>query len=432
MLQLTYKGPLTDISESKSSKLAGKKIALAITGSVASIKSPELARELMRHGAEIFPVFSEEATRIIGPDIMEWATGNSSITTLTGMSEHLTLAGDWNGKVDLILVAPATANTVGIIANGIDDTPVTTLISCAIGSSIPIAIAPAMHEPMYRNLFVQENLKKLKKSNLTIIPPLISDNKAKMAPIETIVISSIKLLTPQNMSNMNVLITAGPTAESIDPARIITNRSSGKMGLSLALDAYYRGANVSLICGFNPSLILDGMEINQVESNAEMLKSVESSLQKNNVDLFLSAAAVSDFTPMSFSQTKISSKSSSFNLALKSTPKIISIVKSLSPKTCVVAFKACTNLPSNLDKFTTSLFKSYNCDFIAINDVSRSDIGFNSDDNEIHLAHKTGDVSLIEKDSKINVSSKIFDIILDSSKIKSEKPIIKRKNNIPN
>lgn len=159
--------------------LKGRKVALCVTGSVAAVESSEIARELMRHGAEVYVVMSSMAQKIIHPYLMEWATGNSVVTELTGKIEHVRLTGEFPDRVDLVLVAPATANTIGKIASGIDDTPVTTVVSTAFGSTIPIMIVPAMHESMYRHPIVLENIKKLQSLSVEFIGPENRRRKGK-------------------------------------------------------------------------------------------------------------------------------------------------------------------------------------------------------------------------------------------------------------
>src|SRR5919206_4059313 len=171
--------PSKDITGLEGDELVGKKIVLCITGSIAAYKAIDLARLLMRHGADVYSVMSKKvAPTLLTPDMMKWATGNCVVTKLTGDLEHISLA-DYN-KSDLILVYPCTANTIGKMANGIGDTPVTSVLAVALGSKIPIMIAPAMHKSMYFNTFISANIQKLKKSGVQIISPLISENKAKL------------------------------------------------------------------------------------------------------------------------------------------------------------------------------------------------------------------------------------------------------------
>jgi phosphopantothenoylcysteine decarboxylase / phosphopantothenate---cysteine ligase len=179
--------PSDEIIGTKGTELKNKNIVICITGSVAAIKSPEIARELIRHGARIFTVMSKMAQRIIHPDLMEWATGNSVVTELTGKTEHVVLGKD----TDLILVAPATANTISKIACGIDDTPVTSVITVAFGTSVPIFIVPAMHETMYKHPILIQNIEKLRSLKCEFIGPEIEEGKAKIAQVEKIVKSVI-------------------------------------------------------------------------------------------------------------------------------------------------------------------------------------------------------------------------------------------------
>lgn len=175
--------PSDDIIGTKGNELKSKKIVLCITGSVAAIKSPEIAHELMRHSAQVFPVMTKMAQKIIHPDLMEWATGNQVIMELTGKIEHVELGSN----TDLILIAPATANTISKIACGIDDTPVTSVISVALGNKIPILIVPAMHESMYKHPILIQNIEKLRSLKCEFIGPEIKEGKAKIAPVEKIV-----------------------------------------------------------------------------------------------------------------------------------------------------------------------------------------------------------------------------------------------------
>ena len=175
--------PTKDIIGTKGKELMNKKIILCITGSVAAIKSTEIARELMRHGAQVFPVMTKMAQRIIHPDLMEWATGNPVVFELTGKIEHVELGN----IADLILVAPATANTISKIACGIDDTPVTSVISVGFGLNKPILIVPAMHESMYKHPILIQNIEKLRSLKGEFIGPEIKEGKAKIASVEKIV-----------------------------------------------------------------------------------------------------------------------------------------------------------------------------------------------------------------------------------------------------
>ena len=227
-----------EIIGTRGSELNGRKIVLCMTGSVAAIKSPEIARELMRHGAEVYTVMSEMAQKIVHPYMMEWSTGNPVVTKLTGETEHVTLGGEHPDRADLILVAPSTANTIGKAAAAIDDTPVTTLLTTAIGAGIPIIIAPAMHASMYRHPIVMENVEKLRSIGVEVLMPRFEEEKAKIPNTVEIVEAVISKLTKsKDYKGLRVLVTAGPTREYLDGFRFITNPSSGKMGGAVAREA---------------------------------------------------------------------------------------------------------------------------------------------------------------------------------------------------
>ena len=237
--------PSLDIVSSHGTELSGKKIVLCVTGSVAAYKSIELARLLMRHGADVTCVASKAATNLIKPSYFKWATGNEVITKLTGDLEHIKIA-DYK-KSDLIVVYPCTANTLGKLANGIDDTPISTVLSVGFGSKIPIIVALAMHEAMYENPAVRKNMDFLK-NKVDFVAPQMVEEKAKAAEPEGVLDFVLKKFgSSSKLHGKKVLITAGPTIEYIDPVRVITNQSTGKTGVLLASELVSAGAKVTLI-----------------------------------------------------------------------------------------------------------------------------------------------------------------------------------------
>ena len=192
--------PAKEIRGIKSNKLANKKIVLGVTGSIASVESIKLARELIRNGAFVYPVMSKASTKIIHPDSLEFATSEKPITQLTGETEHVKFCGLTKDKVDLLLISPCTANTISKIAHGIDDTTVTTFATTSLGSNVPIIIVPAMHLSMYNNKAVQDNINTCKKIGITFIQPVIKKNKAKMPGIEDITQHTIRKLSKQTQN----------------------------------------------------------------------------------------------------------------------------------------------------------------------------------------------------------------------------------------
>jgi phosphopantothenoylcysteine decarboxylase/phosphopantothenate--cysteine ligase len=387
---------------------------------VAAVKSPEIARELMRHGAEVYSVMSAMAQRIIHPNLMEWATGNHVITELTGKVEHVALAGDRQVKADLVLVAPATANTISKIACGIDDTPITSVVSVAFGSNIPIIVVPAMHESMYRHPIVAENIEKLKSLGVEFVGPKIEGGKAKIADVEDVVNAVIRRLTySRDLLKKKVLVTAGPTLEYIDPIRVITNRSSGKMGVAIAEEALRRGADVTLIYGRGTVSPPAGVRVINVETTEEMYNALMEELSSQKYDIVIASAAAADFAPEKPFERKISTRAASeLILKLKPTPKIIEAVKKLSPKTFLVAFKAEYMLSDEeIVESAYKTLKASNADLIVANDVGRRGAGFDADTNEVFIIDKERNVIHIPLTTKREIAKKLLDNIVKNFNI---------------
>jgi len=241
------KHPSLDIVGTYGSELSGKRIVLCVAGSVAVYKAIELARLLMRHGGNVVCVESYAATKLIKPDYFKWATGNPVITRLTGDLEHIDVA-DYK-RSDLIIVYPGTANTLGKLANGIDDTPVSTVLTVGFGSGIPIVMGLAMHESMYYNKAVRKNIDFLK-GKVDFVSPVMIEGKAKAAEPEDVLEFVLKKFGFSSvLHKKRILMTAGPTVEYIDPVRVITNLSTGKTGVLLASELVSAGAKVTLVYG---------------------------------------------------------------------------------------------------------------------------------------------------------------------------------------
>ncbi len=404
-----------DIIGSKSTILKNKKIALCITGSVAVIQCPILARELMRNGAEVFAVMTPSALNLISADIMQWATGNRVVTKLGGLLEHVELAGVHIGHVDLVLIAPCTANTISKIACGIDDTTVTTVVSTAFGAGIPIAIVPAMHESMYNHPIVKENIEKLKKLGVIFISPRLEEGKAKIATIESIVARAINILTKRNdYEGIKVLITAGGTREYIDPIRFIGNASSGRTGVEIALEAEARGADVTLIYGVGSVEPPEHIKTIRVETGEEMLQAILNEIKTSKYDIIIHPAAVSDYGPINTEKFKIPTGKTELSVPLKPLPKIINEIRKTDRKVFLVGFKAETGVSEEeLVKRAYNKLMESELDLIAANDVSREGRGFKSLTNELYVVDRDMKVHHIPLNHKREVAAKLMDIILD-------------------
>ena len=420
---------LKDITGTLGSELLGKKIALCVTGSVSITEAPRIARLLMRHGADVIPVLTPKAAEFISPMIFEWSTGNQPVTKLTGRVEHVELVS--SNRVDLILIAPCTANTLGKISSGVCDEPVSTLACTALGTGIPILIASAMHEPMHRNPIIQQAKEKLASAGIKFIEGPLIESKSKLAEPEEIVRAVISIIGAgyihkQDLANLNFVITAGATREPIDNVRYITNASSGKMGVALAEAALSRGAKkVSLIHGPSvqiPELMKGNgrLEIKSVVTSEEMLGAVLSKLSKDKFDVLISAAAPSDYASVSPVHGKIiTSEHPVLNLRLSATKKIISEVKDKFPNTFVTAFKAEYGTKDLLVRARETL-KSSGCDLVVANNVERDDIGFGSDFNEVSIVTTEGEAKHLPKATKNEIANGILDLVLE--KIQQKEP----------
>ncbi|EMA45501.1 bifunctional phosphopantothenoylcysteine decarboxylase/phosphopantothenate--cysteine ligase CoaBC [Halococcus saccharolyticus] len=316
--------------------LRGVNVALGITGSIAAVKTVELAHELRRQGATVRGVMTESAQGIVHPWAVEFATDNSVVTGITGRVEHVDLCGR-EGWADVLLIAPATANTVGKIAAAIDDTPVTTCATTALGAGVPVVVAPAMHEPMYDHPGVSETIERVESWGVAFVSPRIEEGKAKIATEEAIVLGTARATGETPLAGRHVVVTSGPTSEAIDPVRVLTNRSSGKTGQAVARACYAHGADVTLVH--------DGGEVpyatvERVESAEEMTAAVEESVAA--ADALVSAAAIGDYT-VERSDEKIRSGQEELTLALEPTPKLIDTVRDAHPDLPIVGFKTETS-----------------------------------------------------------------------------------------
>lgn len=373
--------PTLWIQGHRSSSLAGKTIVLGVTGSIGAIRVVELSRELIRNEAEVHAVMTEAAKHILHPDALHYATGNPVITELGGRVEHVEFCG-FKGRADLLLIAPATANTIGKIAYGIDDTTVTSFATTALGSDVPVMIVPAMHESMYRHPAVTENIARLKSWGISMVGPRFEEGVAKIASNEEIVLEVERALGDRSLENLKVIITGGSTAERLDPIRVLTNRASGKTGRELALEAYRRGADVTLV--HRDRLGFAGIREIFAESAAEMTEAVLSELEKG-YDVLISSAAIADYTAEP-SPEKIKS-GGEFVLKLKPTRKLIKECREKYPELVIIGFKAETGIEKEeLLRRAAATLEGTELDMIAANDVGKGGMG--TEENELYLLGK--------------------------------------------
>lgn len=363
--------PSEHIKGTKGEDLEGKKIVLGVTGSIAAVECVKLVRELVREGAEVHCVMSDWAKKIIHPYSLEFASGNEVITEITGQVEHVSFCGKVPDKADLYLISPATANTVSKIAQGIDDTPVTTFATTSIGSQIPMVIVPAMHESMYDHEIVMDNIDKLKDMGITFIGPKIEEGTAKIAGKDEIVDGVIRTLD-KSMKGKKITVITGSTQEPLDPMRVITNRASGKSGVELAKRAYRKGADVELWYGNVSTDIpswIPNKEFNTVDDLMKMCDDIQGTV--------MVPAAISDFKPKKKEKEKISS-ASPITLELEPTPKLIDNIKDRVDY--LVAYKAADDRDKAVQKAQKMIDKK-RADMVVAN--SLKDV--KSDENRVYI-----------------------------------------------
>ena len=430
-----------EITSSEGNEIKGKRIVLCITGSVAAYRAIDLARLLMRHGADIYSVMSETvASTFLTADMMKWATGNNVVTKLTGDLEHIMLADD--DMTNLILVYPCTANTIGKIANGIDDTPVTSILSVALGSKIPIIIAPAMHKSMYDNKFIKENIQRLKDQWVEFLEPSITEQKAKVVAPEQVLkfilnkfnSNNVSRGQPSSIAGKNILVTAGSTVEYIDPVRVITNLSSGKMGNAIAEEAKRLNAYVTLVYGHGSYLPQNSskyMNVIRVKTSEEMCNAVTSELtSERKYDVVILASAVTDFRPegKKFTKKIDSKKRGKLILSLSPTKKIIDQVKHISHmkrsnnNIFLVAFKAEHNVSNSylIEKAFQKL-KECRADLVVANDIGRKGSEIGSDNDEVFIIDKRKRVIHFKLQNKRTIAKELLDMIGQYLLLKNKK-----------
>lgn len=396
-------------------------ILIGVAGGIAAYKVLDLIKLLKKEGCNIFVIMTKGATEMISFLDFEKASGNKVYINLFEKDfdyrevlkkrkvEHIELAD----KTDVMVIAPATANVIAKLAHGIADDFLTTT---ALAVTSPIIICPSMNVNMWRNQLVQENINKLKSVGYQVIEPtagLLACGYEGVGKLESVKVIKDEVLRQIQRSNSlkgkKVIITAGGTSEKIDEVRSITNRSSGKMGVALAEECYLRGADVLLLRAKNSVKPRYLIKERIFETAEELLYLIKVNIK--DTDLFFQVAAVSDFKVDRLVKGKLSSDSS-INLKLIPQIKIIDQIKKLSPKIKLIAFKAEYGLTEKeLIEEGIKKLKDSKADFVIANDISRSDRGFESDNNEVFIISKDKSVKKILLTSKREVSKQIVDCI---------------------
>ncbi len=388
------------------------KILLGITGGIAAYKTPSLVRLIIQAGMDAHIVMTRAATHFVTPLTLATLSGNPVYEDmwahrLQPSVEHISLAD----LPDLAVIAPATANVIGRIANGIADDLLTTVFM-AVRS--PILICPSMNVNMFHNPIVQENIEKLRRLNYHVMEPESGwlacgwQGEGRMPEPEAIVARIKSVLSPRDLEGERILVTAGPTEEPLDPVRFLTNKSSGKMGVAVAKRAEARGADVILIAGPMKVPPPDGVRHIPVRTALEMQDRVAEAFP--SVDVVIKAAAVADFRPSVVKEGKIKKHEAETSLRLLRNPDILKTLgKNKRKNQILVGFAAETQNPVENAK---KKLKEKNLDMLVLNDVSQVGAGFDHDTNIVRLLYRSG----VEEQLDLMSKEKVADVILDRIK----------------
>lgn len=392
---------------------SNKKIVLGISGGIAAYKAADLASHLTARGADVHCVMTAHATEFISPLVLQALTGNPVVTEefVTGPGwgiVHIDLADG----ADLLAIVPATANVVAKIAAGIADDALT---SAVLAADCPRFIAPAMNTKMYRNAATQANLQTLRERGWQVMTPAAGRlacgavGEGKLPAVDDIEAEIVKILAPkQDLAGKKLVISAGPTAEPIDPVRYITNRSSGKMGYALAEAAKARGAEVVLVSGPVNLTAPTGVEVKKINSAQQMFDAVTA--EYDSCDMVIMAAAVADYRVAEVADHKIKKTADNDEMTLKlvKNPDILATLGSRKTHQLLVGFAAETN---NVEEYARIKLAKKNADLLVANDVSRADAGFDVDTNQVIIFGADG--SRVE--SPLGSKRQTADFILDEA-----------------
>lgn len=389
-----------------------KTVVIGVSGGIAVYKTLDVISRLKKLGVNVNVIMTKSATEFVTPLSFQSLSQNYVVCDMfedpkTWDVEHISLAK----RADVFLMAPATANVIGKMANGIADDMLTTTV---MATKAKVLIAPAMNTNMYENPIVQRNINTLKELGYNFVEPesgrlACGDiGKGKLATPETIVDEVVKLLsTKQDLKGKSIIITAGPTMESIDPVRFISNRSSGKMGYAIASQAINRGADVTLISG--PTNLTPPQNLKKlirIESAKDMYDAVIENFDKNEV--IIKSAAVADYKPKDYSDKKIKKSNDDLSIELDRNKDIAYEIGKIKKEKILVGFAAETN---DLIENAKGKVQKKNLDFIVANDLTKEGAGFGVDTNIVKIIDKQGNVTEYPKMKKEEVANVILDKI---------------------
>jgi phosphopantothenoylcysteine decarboxylase / phosphopantothenate---cysteine ligase len=353
--------------------LDGRRILVGVSGSIAAVEVPRIVRELIRHGAEVRAVMSPEATRIVTADALQFATGHPPVTQLTGDVEHVTLLGPGEGQADLYLIAPATANTISKIAHGIDDTPVTSFASVALGGGVPMMIAPAMHANMARNPAVEESLAKLRGWGVGVVTGAAAEGEEKLATPEEVAAAVLHRLARGPWASRRVVVIGGASREPLDSVRSITNDSSGASAVAIATQAHYRGAEVVAWLGALEVPVLPFLPVTRWKSVEDLVGLARREREGlRTAAAVIVPAALADYT-LEARPGKIASRDHpTLGITLVQAPKVLPELRRLAPPpTRLVAFKLLAGEGADrLEQEARRLKDETGADWVVANDAA--------------------------------------------------------------
>lgn len=400
------------------SKIFEKKhILVGVTGGIAGYKACEIMRYLVTYGAEVRVMMTKSAEEFVSKLTMETLSGNPVLTEMFPQNQfagthHINLA-DW---ADAAIVVPSTANIIGKAANGIADDFVSTTL---LAVHCPVVFAPAMNSNMWSNPAVQRNIKILQNDGAIICFPeegFLAEGYSgvgRLARLEYLIQYLYKALHPvqNSLKDKKVIITAGRTEEALDPVRIFTNRSTGKMGFAMAIEAFARGAQVVLIHGPSQLTAPVDMEVINVQNAAEMHQAVDK--VADDVDIFVAAAAVADFTPSVYSQQKVKKDQPENKIEFERTKDILAEIGQKKKRgQHLIGFAVETESP---EKNAKKKLESKNLDLVVLNNPLEDDSAFAHDTNRVILFNRAGERQELPTQYKLDVAKQIFDFLLKST-----------------
>ncbi|MGV1065843.1 bifunctional phosphopantothenoylcysteine decarboxylase/phosphopantothenate--cysteine ligase CoaBC [Clostridium perfringens] len=388
-----------------------KCVVVGVSGGVAVYKALDVISRLRKKDVEVHVIMTKSATEFVTPLSFQSLSQNMVITDMFAEPkaweiQHISLAK----KADLMLIVPATANIIGKVANGIADDMLSTTI---MATKAPVVFCPAMNTNMYENPIVQRNISLLKELGYEFIEPASGrlacgdEGKGKLQDTEIIAEETLRRLhSTKDLLGKKVIVTAGPTMVPIDPVRILTNRSSGKMGYSIAEEARDRGAEVVLISGPTSLRKPNGIKVIDIKTNEDMFNAIKNEFK--DADIVIKSAAVADYKAKNYSNEKIKKTGDDLNLIFERDRDILKTLGDMKENQILVGFAAES---SNLKENAKGKLERKNLDYIIANDISKPETGFASDENKVTIISKSGEEVSLEKMSKREVAKNIFDII---------------------